>query len=70
VWLAYKGEGVPSYYGIRASDPLTAPPGRVRGLLVVSNSWIAKSDPRLTPLTATAEPVDQVGHSITIFRRP
>ncbi|TQM68716.1 dolichyl-phosphate-mannose-protein mannosyltransferase [Actinomadura hallensis] len=70
VWLAYKGEGVPAYYGIRASDPLTAPPGRVRGLLVVSNSWIAKSDPRLTPLIATAEPVDQVGHSITIFRRP
>ncbi|MFI0368965.1 ArnT family glycosyltransferase [Actinomadura sp. 1N219] len=69
VWLAYKGSGVPSYYGIRASDPLGAPPGRVRGLLVVSDSWIAKSDPRLTPLIATSEPVDEVGHSITIFRR-
>ncbi|TDB88620.1 phospholipid carrier-dependent glycosyltransferase [Actinomadura sp. KC216] len=70
VWLAYKGSGVPSYYGIRASDPLAVPPGRVRGLLVVSDSWIAKSDPRLTPLIATSEPVDEVGHSITIYRRP
>ncbi|TMQ99121.1 phospholipid carrier-dependent glycosyltransferase [Actinomadura soli] len=70
VWLAYKGSGVPSHYGIRASDPLVVPPGQVRGLLVVSGSWIAKSDPRLTPLIATSEPIDEVGHSITIFRRP
>ncbi|MEU5995592.1 glycosyltransferase family 39 protein [Spirillospora sp. NPDC047418] len=70
VWLAYKGSGVPSYYGIRAADPLTVPPDRVRGLLVVSDSWIAKDDPRLTPLIASSEPVDEVGHSITIFRRP
>ncbi|WP_207946065.1 phospholipid carrier-dependent glycosyltransferase [Actinomadura sp. 7K534] len=70
VWLAYKGQGVPSYYGIRASDPLTVPPGRVHGLLVVSNTLIAKSDPRLTPLIATAEPVGDVGHSITVFHRP
>ncbi|TDC57519.1 phospholipid carrier-dependent glycosyltransferase [Actinomadura sp. KC345] len=70
VWLAYKGSGVPSYYGIEASDPLLVPPGEVHGLLVVSNSWIAKADPRLTPLTATSERVGEVGHSITIFRRP
>ncbi|MFB4309767.1 phospholipid carrier-dependent glycosyltransferase [Actinomadura sp. GTD37] len=70
VWLAYKGSGVPSYYGIRASDPLAAPPERVRGLLVVSDSWIAKGDPRLTPLIASSEAIDGVGHSITIFRRP
>ncbi|WP_217711467.1 glycosyltransferase family 39 protein [Actinomadura sp. NAK00032] len=70
VWLAYKGSGVPSHYGIRASDPLTAPPDRVRGLLVVSDSWIAKDDPRLVPLIASSDPVDEVGHSITIFRRP
>ena len=70
VWLAYKGSGIPAYYGIRASDPLLAPPGEVRGLLVVSNSWIAKADPRLTPLIATSERVGEVGHSITIFRRP
>lgn len=69
VWLAYKGSGVPSYYGIRASDPLAVPPDRVHGLLVVSDSWIAKDDPRLAPLIASSEPVDEVGHSITIFRR-
>ncbi|GAA4228042.1 phospholipid carrier-dependent glycosyltransferase [Actinomadura meridiana] len=69
VWLAYKGSGVPSYYGIRASDPLAVPPERVRGLLVVSDSWIAKSDPRLVPLIATSKKVDEVGHTITIFRR-
>ncbi|MFA1541768.1 glycosyltransferase family 39 protein [Actinomadura monticuli] len=70
VWLAYKGSGVPSHYGIRASDPLAVPPDRVRGLLVVSDSWIAKDDPRLTPLIASSEAVGDVGHSITIFRRP
>lgn len=70
VWLAYKGSGVPSYYGIRAADPLTVPPDRVHGLLVVSDSWIAKDDPRLTPLIASSTPVGEVGHSITIFRRP
>ncbi|GAA1820151.1 phospholipid carrier-dependent glycosyltransferase [Actinomadura chokoriensis] len=70
VWLAYKGSGVPSYYGIRAADPLTVPPDRVHGLLVVSDSWIAKDDPRLTPLIASSTPIDEVGHSITIFRRP
>ncbi|MFI0482873.1 ArnT family glycosyltransferase [Actinomadura sp. 9N215] len=70
VWLVYKGAGDPSYYGIDASDPRVAPPGQVHGLLVLSDSWIAKSDPRLTPLIATSERIDEVGHSITIFRRP
>ncbi|SFO57138.1 Dolichyl-phosphate-mannose-protein mannosyltransferase [Actinomadura madurae] len=70
VWLAYKGSGVPSYYGIHANDPLTVPPSQVRGLLVVSNSWIAKKDPRLTPLIRSSERIDEVGHSITVFRRP
>ncbi|NKZ06794.1 ArnT family glycosyltransferase [Actinomadura latina] len=70
VWLAYKGSGVPSYYGIHASDPLAVPPDRVRGLLVVSDSWIAKDDPRLAPLVASSEEIGEVGHSITIFRRP
>ncbi|WP_200842283.1 glycosyltransferase family 39 protein [Actinomadura sp. K4S16] len=69
VWLVYKGSGVPSYYGIRAGDPLTAPPGRVHGLLVVSDSWLVKNDPRLMPLVRSSEPIDEVGHSITIFRR-
>ncbi|QXJ26603.1 glycosyltransferase family 39 protein [Actinomadura graeca] len=69
VWLAYKGSGVPSYYGIDASDPFGAPPGQVRGLLVVSDSWIAKADPRLIALLRTSEPIDDVGHTITIYRR-
>lgn len=70
VWLAYKGSGVPTYYGIHADDPLKVPPSQVRGLLVVSDSWIAKDDPRLTPLIRSSEPIDEVGHSITIFRTP
>jgi 4-amino-4-deoxy-L-arabinose transferase-like glycosyltransferase len=69
VWLVYQGGGVPAYYGIRASDPLTVPPDRVRGLLVVSNDRIDKPSPKLTVLLATSTPIDSVGHSMTIFRR-
>ncbi|ANZ43346.1 glycosyltransferase [Lentzea guizhouensis] len=69
VWLVYKGAGVPSYYGINAADPRTVPPDQVRGLLVISNSAIAKADDRLKALIAGSTPVDDVGHSITIFRR-
>ncbi|WUO34536.1 phospholipid carrier-dependent glycosyltransferase [Streptomyces sp. NBC_00286] len=71
VWLAYKGSGVPSYYGIDARDPFKAKPEDVRGLLVISNSAVAKAEPG-GPLEALAEssrPIDQVGHSITIYRR-
>ncbi|WP_245886620.1 ArnT family glycosyltransferase [Umezawaea tangerina] len=70
VWLVYKGSGVPSHYGITASDPLTAPPDRVHGLLVVSDSSIAKADDRLAALIRGSTAIDAVGHSITIFRRP
>ncbi|MFD0308109.1 glycosyltransferase family 39 protein [Streptomyces sp. NPDC127119] len=69
VWLVYKGAGVPSYYGIDASDPLKAPLGEVHGLLVVSDSAVAKADGRLAALLDTSTPVDEVGHSITVFRR-
>ncbi|MFS8102781.1 glycosyltransferase family 39 protein [Lentzea alba] len=69
VWLVYKGAGVPSYYGINASDPLSVPPDQVRGLLVVSNSAIAKADDRLRALMATSTRIGDVGHSITLFRR-
>ncbi|MFD0684300.1 ArnT family glycosyltransferase [Actinomadura fibrosa] len=69
-WLAYKGSGVPSYYGIRAQDALAAPADRVHGLLVVSDSWVAKADPRVLALVKGLEPVDEVGHSISIYRRP
>jgi 4-amino-4-deoxy-L-arabinose transferase-like glycosyltransferase len=70
VWLVYKGAGVPAYYGIDAADPLSVPPEQVRGLLVVSDSRIARADDRLAALLAGSTPVDEVGHSITIFRRP
>jgi hypothetical protein len=70
VWLVYKGSGVPAYYGIHASDPLTVPPNEVHGLLVVSDSRIARANARLTALINSSTPIDEVGHSITIFRRP
>jgi 4-amino-4-deoxy-L-arabinose transferase-like glycosyltransferase len=69
VWLVYKGSGVPSYYGIEAGDPRTVPPDEVRGLLVVSNTSIVRADPPLEALIATSTRIDDVGHSITIFRR-
>ncbi|MEU1408359.1 glycosyltransferase family 39 protein [Streptomyces sp. NPDC005728] len=69
VWLVYKGSGVPSYYGIRASDPRKVPPGRVHGLLVVSDSSAAKARGRLAELIKSSRPIDQVGHSITLYRR-
>ncbi|KDN17266.1 ArnT family glycosyltransferase [Amycolatopsis rifamycinica] len=70
VWLVYKGSGVPSAYGIEAADPLAVPPSEVHGLLVVSDSSIAKAGDRLAALLRTSVPVDDVGHSITIHRRP
>ena len=69
VWLVYYGSGVPTHYGIGAANPFTVPPDQVRGLLVVSDTRIAKADGRLLALLDGAEPVDAVGHSITIFRR-
>lgn len=70
VWLVYKGSGVPAAYGIDATDPLAVPPETVHGLLVVSDSAIAKADDRLSALLRTSTPIDDVGHSITIHRRP
>ncbi|MGW3246201.1 ArnT family glycosyltransferase [Streptomyces sp. NPDC001070] len=69
VWLVYKGSGVPAHYGIQASDPLKVPADEVHGLLVVSDSSIAKAEGQLAELIAGSEPIDEVGHSITIFRR-
>ena len=70
IWLVYKGSGVPPAYGIDAADPLEVSPGQVRGLLVVSDSAIAKADGRLAALIDGSTPIDEVGHSITIYRRP
>lgn len=69
VWLVYKGSGVASSYGIEASDPREVPAADVRGLLVVSDSAVAKAQGRLKALIAGSRPVDEVGHSITIYRR-
>ncbi|MEU4652865.1 phospholipid carrier-dependent glycosyltransferase, partial [Streptomyces sp. NPDC023723] len=70
VWLVYKGSGEPSYYGIHAADPLTAARDEVRGLLVVSDSAAATAEAPLAALIGRGRAVDQVGHSITIYRLP
>jgi 4-amino-4-deoxy-L-arabinose transferase-like glycosyltransferase len=70
IWLVYKGSGEPSSYGINATDPFTVPAGRVHGLLAVSDSAVAKADDRLRALIDGGTPIDEVGHSITIYRRP
>ncbi|MFI5934337.1 ArnT family glycosyltransferase [Actinoplanes sp. NPDC051494] len=70
VWLVYKGAGLPSAYGIEGRNPLRVPPADVHGLLVVSDSSVAKATGALKALLATSgEPVDEVGHSISIYRR-
>jgi hypothetical protein len=69
VWLVYKGAGVPSAYGIRAADPRTVAPDRVHGLLVVSDSAVAKARGRLAELIESSRPVGDVGHSISLYRR-
>jgi len=69
IWLVYKGSGVPSYYGIESSDPRKAGAGEVHGLLVVSDTAIDKARGKLAELIDSSRPIDQVGHSITIYRR-
>lgn len=69
VWLVYKGSGVPSFYGIEALDPRRVPVREVRGLLAVSDSAAAKATGRLAELIGGSRPVDDVGHSITLYRR-
>ncbi|MFJ9896385.1 ArnT family glycosyltransferase [Streptomyces sp. NPDC091280] len=69
IWLVYKGSGVPSYYGIESSDPRKAAVGEVHGLLVVSDTSIDKARGKLAELIDSSRPIDQVGHSITIYRR-
>jgi dolichyl-phosphate-mannose-protein mannosyltransferase len=69
VWLVFKGGGVPSYYGIDAADPLVVPEGQVHGLLVVSNTERDRADQHLADLIGSSTRVEDVGHSITIYRR-
>jgi hypothetical protein len=68
--LVYKGSGYPSAYGIKSADPLKVAPEKVSGLLVVSDSRIDRPSKALKTLLAGSVPIDTVGHSITIFRRP
>nr|WP_309505998.1 phospholipid carrier-dependent glycosyltransferase [Streptomyces sp. LP11] len=69
VWLVYKGAGVPSSYGIHAADPRTVPANRVHGLLVVSDSALAKARGGLARLIDSSRPVGDVGRSISLYRR-
>jgi hypothetical protein len=69
VWLVYKGSGVPAYYGISARNPLAVPNDQVRGLLVVSDSRVALAKGKLKQLIDSSRPIDEVGYSITIYRR-
>jgi hypothetical protein len=45
------------------------PPNEVHGLLVVSDSRLDRADDRLAALINGSKPIDEVGHSITIYRR-
>jgi hypothetical protein len=69
IWLVYKGNGDLDYYGIVAGDPRTVPAAQVHGVLAISDDAIDKADAPLKALIATSTPIDEVGHSITIFRR-
>jgi hypothetical protein len=70
VWLLYKGGGVPGYYGIQAKNPLSVPPAQVHGVVVISDSEVALAKGRLKQLIDTSTPIDEVGYSMTIYRRP
>ena len=69
VWLVYKGGGVPQYYGIKLLNPYAVPSAEVRGLLVVSDSRVALATGKLQQLIDSSTAIDEVGHSITIYRR-
>ena len=69
IWLVYKGNGDPGYYGIVAGDPLSVAPAEVHGIVAISDDAIDKAEPALKSLISTSTPIDEVGHSITIFRR-
>ncbi|XVV11268.1 ArnT family glycosyltransferase [Actinoplanes sp. CA-131856] len=69
VWLVYKGSGVPSYYGIDAPNPLGVPLDQVRGIVVVSDSRVALARNQLKRIIDSSTVIDQVGYSMTIYRR-
>jgi hypothetical protein len=69
VWLVYKGSGAPGYYGLRLPNPLAVPLDQVHGIVVVSDSRVALARNGLKRLIDTSTPIDQVGYSMTIYRR-
>jgi hypothetical protein len=69
VWLDYKGRGDPSYYGIEWKDPLEVPAREVHGLLAVSASRVPTAKGQLKILIGSSTPIDDVGHSILVYRR-
>ena len=81
VWLLYKGRGEPTYYGIKADNPLMAPESDVHGLIVVSSTCLrsvvcisAKTDRaanrrKLAEILNSSKQIDEVGHAILIYRR-
>jgi hypothetical protein len=69
VWLVYKGQAEPAYYGITAKNPLDVPASEVHGLLVVSAGRVPAARGQLKALLASSTQIDEVGHSILIYRR-
>jgi hypothetical protein len=69
VWTVLKASGVPSYYGIQGKNPLAVPNDQVHGLLVVSDSRVALATGKLQQLISSSQEIDNVGYSITIYRR-
>jgi hypothetical protein len=69
VWLVYKGRGMPPYYGINSKNPFDVPASDVHGLLVVSASRVPTAKGELKALLDSSTRIDDVGHSILIYRR-
>ena len=70
VWLVHRSRAAAGYYGIAARDPLKVPPSQVTGLLAVSLTRLAVPSAQLRELTRRGVRVDEVGHSIVVYRLP
>ncbi|GAA3349136.1 phospholipid carrier-dependent glycosyltransferase [Amorphoplanes nipponensis] len=70
VWLVHRHSAVAGYYGITVRDPLKVPPSQVGGLLAVSATHVAYPSPAIRALIDRGVLIDQVGHSIMIYRLP
>lgn len=70
VWLLHRNRAAAGYYGIDAGDPLKVPPSQVTGLLAVSVRYLNSPSPQLRTLIRRGVYIDDVGHSIVIYRLP